>query len=195
MKMLRFSPALKAEPGKLFITCPFSTSESWVNTHFHSNNYFVSAPGYVLRLAENDYSFSEHFIKKNHIDEVIILMNIGSAILSSAFCNTEASLLPAVQVLKDLMSDHFHDFRGLLKHEKQRREFLCKINALRQFRTIYTSQAYFKSKTDIGHIRLSAIIYNPYLQIFNKNNQTPYMQIIQVQPDTLYPSHKELQVK
>jgi carbonic anhydrase len=64
--------------NRLFIVCPFSNLELFINKKYGNNAYFISVPGAVVLFEDLDYLIAiKRFLEENKIDSIYVVADVS----------------------------------------------------------------------------------------------------------------------
>ncbi|UTA67914.1 hypothetical protein [Emticicia sp. 21SJ11W-3] len=127
--------------AKLFIVCPFSNMEAFLQSRFGVDAFFLSYPGASLLQAEDFDSVINYLITEESIRTIYLVNDADCRFIKSVIEKKGMNGLPHEQALEELYIEHYFScFKDRPSAEQQFK--LAELNVNKQV----TNVAYFLSR-------------------------------------------------
>ncbi len=94
--------------NKLFITCPFSQMESYLQDKFGRDIYFITFPGSLAEWRQNQFSVAlREFIERHLIREIYLVTDTGCAFIDRVITGAKFSGLFSEKIMRSIYEKNF----------------------------------------------------------------------------------------
>lgn len=107
------------EPQKnLFLICPLSTQEDFINKHFSGTNFFLTSVGGVFNFEEIDYlELLAEFIEKERIKNIYFTRDIDCPFVSDLLSGKKVLYPYAETVLSEIYVDNYFEITNMTRFD------------------------------------------------------------------------------
>ncbi|TXK50060.1 hypothetical protein FVR03_05515 [Pontibacter qinzhouensis] len=143
--------------NRLFLICPASQTESLIKEQYGQEVFFLTALGAVFNFQEINYVETlEDFLKREAIDEVIIVSDSSCPFIKSVLEQEKGFDTKAEQVLRDLLVDNYATvMAGDSLADKKKN--MAKLNIQRQADDILSNELLLSPITQ-SQIRIKGLV-------------------------------------
>lgn len=142
--------------NKLFLVCPFSCMEIYIQQKLGENVFFMSAMAAVLRFDREDISAIKHFIEREKIQEILIVGDTSCRFINGALKNEKGFGSYGELLIKNIVLKN-KDALSKASSELEKQKIITKSLIINQLQEI-CSPDYFKSEILHKGLRIGGII-------------------------------------
>lgn len=147
------------EPQKnLFLICPLSTQEDFINKHFGGINFFLSSIGGVFNFEEIDYlELLAEFIEKERIKNIYFTKDIDCPFVSDLLSSKKVLHPFAETVLSEIYVDNYFEINNMTRFDAAKKISLLSMQKQIDELSVhsYLGNLISKQKIGVGGIILS----------------------------------------
>lgn len=143
--------------NKLFIICPFSGIESFLQNKYGNNIYFLTYSGAVLQQWDLDYMLEvKHFIFRERIKKIYIVNDTSCRFLNAIIKKNKILGFHSEKIIEDLYIEYYlSEFKDQSLFSQQQK--LAELNIKNQVDEIMNSTL-FKEYIDEFSIEIKGLI-------------------------------------
>jgi len=153
--------------NKLFIICPFSGMESYLQNIYGNNIFFLTYSGAILQQEDFDYMLEvKYLMYRESIKKIYIVNDTSCRFLNGIIKEEKIFGLPSEKIIEELyIENYFSDFKDQPLFNKQKK--LAELNIKNQVDEIMNSSI-FKSYIDEFSIEIKGLITSKEKRLFKE---------------------------
>lgn len=153
--------------NQLFIICPFSCMESFLQDRYGNNSFFLTCSGAVLQHHESEFVAAvRQLIINEKINAIVIVNDTACRFINGILKGNKIFGLSSEKAIREIYTEHyFSNFRDRsLTYQQQR---LAELNIRRQASDLLTSQVLGECITEYG-IAIKGLITNKHEKLLKE---------------------------